>query len=101
MSVKENGNFTVGHPADYFYHLMDETGQVYYNYIIICGEPWAHKEIRKHNAALYTYGEMLVAKAHFSRKRIRTYEKRVDKPGYRKRTQQEAKDFIKELQQKP
>jgi hypothetical protein len=44
---------------------------------------------------------MLVAKAHFSRKRIRTYEKRVDKPGYRKRTQQEAKDFIKELQQKP
>lgn len=101
MNVKENGNSMDGHPADCLYHLTDETGNIYYNYITICGEPWPHRDSRKHNAALYTYGEMLVAKAYFSRKRIRTYEKRVDKPGYRKRTQQEAKDFIKELQQKP
>jgi hypothetical protein len=71
---------------DCLYHLTDETGNVYYNYIIICGEPWPHRELRKHHAALYTYGEMLVAKHYFSRKKIRTFEKRVDKPGYKKRT---------------
>jgi hypothetical protein len=73
-------------PTDYLYHLTDETGQVYYNYITICGEPWPHKDTRKHNAALYTYGEMLSAKSYFSRRKIRTYEQRVDKPGYRKKT---------------
>jgi len=101
MKQKENGNFMDGQAADYLYHLTDVTGNTYYNYIIICGEPWAHSDVRKHNAALYTYGEMLVAKAHFSRKKIRTYEQRVDKPGYRKRTPEEAKNFIKELHKKP
>ncbi len=72
MKQKENGNSTVGQAADYLYHLTDETGEVYYNYIIICGEPWPHREVRKHHAALYTYGEMLVAKAYFSRRKIRT-----------------------------
>lgn len=86
MNVKENGNSMDGQAADYLYHLTDETGDAFYNYIIICGEPWAHREVRKHNAALYTYREMLIAKAHFSRKKIRTYEQRVDKPGYKKRT---------------
>lgn len=80
-----------GHPADCLYHLTDEAGETFYNYIIICGEPWAHKEVRKHNAALYTYGEMLTAKAHFSRKKIRTYEQRVEKPGYRKRVSEVPK----------
>jgi hypothetical protein len=68
------------------YHLTDDTGEAYYNYIMICGEPWAHREVRKHNAALYTYGEMLVAKSYFSRKKIRTYEQKVEKPGYKKKT---------------
>lgn len=86
MNVKENGNSMDGQAADCLYHLTDETGDAFYNYIIICGEPWAHREVRKHNAALYTYREMLIAKAHFSRKKIRTYEQRVDKPGYKKRT---------------
>lgn len=83
------------------YHLTDETGMRYYNYIIICGEPWAHSEVRKHHATVYTYGEMLVAKAHFDRKRIRTFERKILKVGYEKRTAEEAKNFIKELQQKP
>lgn len=86
MNMKENGNSTVGQATDYLYHLTDEKGEVYYNYIIICGEPWAHKETRKHNVALYTYGEMLTAKAYFSKRRIQTYEKKVDKPGYKKKT---------------
>ena len=85
MKQKENGNSTVGQAADYLYHLTDETGEVYYNYIIICGEPWPHREVRKHHAALYTYGEMLVAKAYFSRRKIRTFEKMIMKPGYRKK----------------
>lgn len=86
MNQKENGNSMDGHPADYLYHLTDETGERYYNYIIICGEPWVHTEVRKHEAALYTYKEMLNAKSHFSRKKVRTFEQKVNKPGYKKRT---------------
>lgn len=81
------------HPNDCFYHLMDEKGEAFYNYIIICGEPWPHREVRKHNAALYTYAEMLTAKAYFSKKRIRTYEKRVDKPGYKKKTNEKPAEI--------
>ena len=101
MNEKENGNSMDGHPADYLYHLTDEAGNIYYNYIMICGEPWPHRESRKHHAALYTYMEMLRAKAYFSRKRIRTYEKKVDKPGYRKRTPETIKDYIKIIRKKP
>ena len=86
MKEKENTFSTDGHPADCLYHLTDETGNTYYNYIIICGEPWAHKDVRKHNAALYTFGEMLTAKSYFAKRRVKTYEQRVDKPGYKKRT---------------
>lgn len=86
MNVKENGNSMDGQQAiDCLYYLTDETGQVYYNYIILCGEPWVHQEVRKNNAALYTYREMLIAKAYFTRKRIITYEKRVNKLGYSKK----------------
>ena len=90
MSQKENGNSTDGQAVDQLYQLTDETGEKYYNYIIICGQPWAHVEIRKHEAAIYTYWEMQSAKAYFSRKKIKTYEKIAEKVGYKKRTNDKA-----------
>lgn len=63
------------------YYLMDKDGW-YRNVVYVCGEPWCTKNADVKAAIRYTESEMLRAKDHLKRRKVRVYETVV--PGKRK-----------------
>lgn len=63
------------------YYLMDANGW-YFNVVYICGQPWTTKNTDVKTAIRYTENEMVRAKSHLDRHKIRVYETLV--PGKRK-----------------